>query len=65
MFLCALAAVLLLTASPLTMVTAQAVTKGEIEELQEQLKELEAQVQAQQEVVNELASSKARVVDRR
>jgi len=65
MFLCALAAVLLLTASPLTMVTAQAVTKGEIEELQEQLKELEAQVQAQQEVINELAESKARVVDRK
>ena len=65
MFLCALAAALLLTASPLSMVTAQAVTKGEIEELQEQLKELEAQVQAQQEVINELAESKARVVDRK
>ena len=64
-FVCLLAAVLLLTASPLTALQAQAVTQAEIDDLREQLKELEAQVQAQQEVINSLTENKARVVDRK
>ena len=63
--MCLLAAVLLLTASPLTALQAQAVTQAEIDDLREQLKELEAQVQAQQEVINSLTENKARVVDRK
>ena len=62
---CFLTAVLLLTASPLTALQAQAVTQAEIDDLREQLKELEAQVQAQQEVINSLTENKARVVDRK
>ena len=63
--LCVLAAALLLTASPLTALEAHAVTQAEIDSLKEQLKELEAQAQAQQEVINSLTDNKARVVDRK
>ncbi len=63
--LCAVAAALLLTSAPFAALEARAVTQGEIDSLKEQLKELEAQAQAQQEVINALADQKGRVVDRK
>ncbi len=62
---CGLACALLLSSSPLTALVAHADTQSQIDELREQLKALEAQAQAQQEVINELTDNKARVVDRK
>ena len=60
-----LALILVISAIPFSAPTANAVTQEEINALREQLKELETQAQAQQEVINELAERKARVVDRK
>ncbi len=62
---CGLVCALLLSSSPLTALGAHADTQSQIDELREQLKALEAQAQAQQEVINELTDNKARVVDRK
>ncbi len=62
---CTLVCALLLSSSPLTALVAHADTQSQIDELREQLKALEAQAQAQQEVINELTDNKARVVDRK
>ncbi len=63
--LCVLAAAMLLTSAPMTAVVARADTQGQIDALKEQLRELESQAQAQQEIINALADQKGRVVDRK
>ena len=62
--LCLLLA-LVLAASPLGSLRARAVTQKEIDALKEELAQIDEQIKAQQEVINQLTENKGRVVDRK
>ena len=62
--LCLLLA-LLLAFSPLGSLRARAVTQKEIDALKEQLAQIDDEIKAQQEVINQLTENKGRVVDRK
>ena len=57
--------VLALTCSPLGGLRARAVSQKEIDALKEELTEIDEQIKAQQEVINQLTENKGRVVDRK
>ena len=62
--LCALLA-LALVCSPLWGLPARAVSQKEIDALKKELTEIDGQIKAQQEVINQLTENKGRVVDRK
>jgi murein DD-endopeptidase MepM/ murein hydrolase activator NlpD len=62
--LCLLLA-LALAVSPLGSLRARAVTQKEIDALKEELAQIDEQIKAQQEVINQLTENKGRVVDRK
>ena len=62
--LCLLLA-LVLAVSPLGSLRARAVTQKEIDALKEELAQIDEQIKAQQEVINQLTENKGRVVDRK
>ena len=63
--MCALLTALALSLSPLTEITARAVTQADIDAVKEQLAEIGKQIEAQQGVINQLTENKSRVVDRK
>ena len=62
--LCLLLA-LVLAVSPMGSLRARAVTQKEIDALKEELAQIDEQIKAQQEVINQLTENKGRVVDRK
>ena len=63
--LCVLLSVLLLIQAPVWPVRAEATTQDEIDAVKLKLSEIEKQIEAQQEVINQLTENKGRVVDRK
>ena len=62
--LCLLLA-LVVAVSPMGSLRARAVTQKEIDALKEELAQIDEQIKAQQEVINQLTENKGRVVDRK